>query len=68
MSYENISPEEWELAKIEVGRQKVIKLSIEDREMEIAINAIKKGIASELISEITGLSIERIIELREANA
>ncbi len=65
VSYENISPEEWELAKIEVGKQKVIKLSIEDREMEIAVNAIKKGMTNELISEVTGLSIETIVELRK---
>jgi hypothetical protein len=65
VSYDNISPEEWELAKIEVGKQKVIKLSIEDREMEIAVNAIQKGMSDDLISEITGLSLERIIELRK---
>ena len=64
VSFENISPEEWELAKIEVGKKKVIKLNIEDREVEIAINAIQKGLNDDLIADITGLSMERIAELR----
>jgi hypothetical protein len=64
VSYENISPEEWEEAKIEVGRRKVIKLSIEEREMEIAKNAISKGFDNETIADITGLSVEQIQQLR----
>ena len=60
VSYDNISPEEWEEAKIEVGRRKVIKLSIEEREMEIAKNAIQEGASDDFIAKITGLSLEQI--------
>lgn len=64
VSYENISPEEWENSKIEVGKRKVIKLSIEEREMEIAKNAIRKGFDNETISDLTGLTVEQIEKLR----
>lgn len=68
VSYENISPEEWEQAKIEVGRRKVIELEresgIEERTLEIAIKMIKSGAEDAFISQITDLSIEKIQELR----
>lgn len=65
LSYENISPEEWEESKIEASRRKVIKLSIEEREFEIAIKAIKKGFDNDTISELTGLTIDQIQHLRD---
>jgi hypothetical protein len=64
VSYENISPEEWENSKIEVGKRKVIKLSIEEREIEIATNAIIEGATDTFIAKITGLTLEQIEELR----
>ncbi len=64
VSYENISPEEWENSKIEVGKRKVIKLSIEEREIEIATKAILKGFDNITISDLTDLTLEQIEELR----
>jgi hypothetical protein len=64
VSYENITPDEWELSKIEASKRKVIKLSIEEREMEIAKNAILEGFENKLITKLTGLSSEQIEILR----
>ena len=64
LNYDNISPEEWELSKLEASKRKVIKLSIEEREFEIAKNGINKGLDNETISELTGLAIEQIQKLR----
>ncbi len=64
IQYENISPEEWEQAKIDVGKRKVIRLSIEEREYEIAKNLIELGSDNHFISKATGLIIEQIEELR----
>ncbi len=64
VSYENISPEEWEESKIEASKRKVIKLSIEEREMEIAGNMILAGSTDDFIAQITGLTFEQIQELR----
>lgn len=64
VSYENISPEEWEEGKIEVGKRKIILLSIEEREMEIALKAITKGFDNETIKDLTGLSYDQIEDLR----
>ena len=61
---ENISPEEWEEAKIEASKRKVIKLEREEERFENARNGILKGYDDQIIADITGLSIEQIQELR----
>lgn len=61
---ENISPEEWEEAKIEASKRKVIKLEQEEERFENARNGILKGYDDQIIADITGLSIEQIQELR----
>ncbi len=64
VSYENITPEEWEEAKIEASKRKVIKLSIEEREIEIAKNAILKGADNQFIADITGLTVGQVEKIR----
>lgn len=64
VSYENISPEEWEDAKIEASKRKVIKLEREAEKIEIARKAIAKGFDNETIAELTELTVEQIQELR----
>jgi hypothetical protein len=64
VSYENITPEEWEEAKIEASKRKVIQLSIEEREIEIAKNAVLKGADNQFIADITGLTVGQIEEIR----
>jgi hypothetical protein len=64
MNFENISPEEWEQSKFEASRRKVIKLEREEVQIGIAKNAIVEGSNDNLISKITGLTIEHIQELR----
>jgi hypothetical protein len=66
VNFENISPEEWEEAKIEVGKRKVIKLSIEEREIEIAQNMISDRESDDKIMKYTGLSLEKIKNLRQS--
>jgi len=39
---------------------------VEEREIEIAKNAIKKGLDNEFISELTGLSVEKIERIRRS--
>lgn len=64
ISYENISPEEWEQSKIEAGKQVVIKLerdeAVEERNVEIIQASIQNGLDNCLISKLTGLSEEYI--------
>jgi predicted transposase/invertase (TIGR01784 family) len=68
VSYENINPYEWEESKKEAGRRKVITLEREEEreetQVEITKNAIIKGIDNQTIADITGLTIERITEIR----
>ena len=68
VSYENITPDEWEQSKIEVGKRKVIKLEREagreEKANEIAKKSILKGFDNETIADLTGLSLEQIAELR----
>ncbi|MDX2246526.1 MAG: PD-(D/E)XK nuclease family transposase [Bacteroidia bacterium] len=64
IQFENISPEEWEMAKIEVGKQKVIQLATEERILEIARKLIKRNLSDEEIAEDTGLSIIQIQYIR----
>ncbi len=66
--YENISPDEWEQAKIEASKRKVITLErAEERaETQIAIaeKLIKRNLSNEEIAEDTGLTVSNVEELR----
>jgi hypothetical protein len=62
---ENISPDEWEQAKIEASKRKVIKLEREEERYENAKNGIAKGYSNQIIADITELSIEQIEQLRK---
>jgi hypothetical protein len=64
VSYENISPQEWEQAKIEASKRKVIALEREDERNEIARKAILKGADNDFIAQITGLTVDQIEVLR----
>jgi predicted transposase/invertase (TIGR01784 family) len=67
-NYENISPEEWEQAKIEASKRKVIKLEREagqdEAKIEIEKKMLKRGTAIAIIAEDTGLPIEQIQNLQ----
>ena len=63
ISYENVSPEEWEQAKIEVGKRKVITLEREEERREIATNLKLMGISVSDISKATGMTIDAINDL-----
>ena len=60
IQHENISPEEWEQAKIEVGKRQVIVLEREEEKMEIAARLKGMGIAIADIAKATGLDIDEI--------
>lgn len=68
VSYENINPEEWEEAKIEASKRKVISLEREagneEKAIEIAKKAILEGFDSQIIAILTDLTVEQIEELR----
>ncbi|MDX2246471.1 MAG: PD-(D/E)XK nuclease family transposase [Bacteroidia bacterium] len=68
VSFENISPEEWEQAKIEVSKRKVITLEREEEreqaKTDIAQNGILKGYDNQTIADLTGLRLEQIEKLR----
>ena len=68
IQYENISPEEWENAKIEASKRKVIKLEREEgrdeEKNEIAIKMIAANVADIFIEQMTGLTLKQIQELR----
>jgi predicted transposase/invertase (TIGR01784 family) len=64
ISYENISPNEWEQAKIEASKRKVITLEREEEKIEIAKKLIKRNLSNEDISEDTGLTVEQVEQLR----
>jgi hypothetical protein len=68
VSYENITPDEWEQSKIEVGKRKVIKLEreagMQEAQIKIAKNMILAGSTSEFIAQITDLVLEQIEKLR----
>jgi hypothetical protein len=69
MSFENISSDEWEQSKIEVGKRKVIKLEREEERNEIMIELSNKMLADnepyEKIMRYTGLTLEQIYELEK---
>ncbi|MBK9460015.1 MAG: hypothetical protein IPN94_11440 [Sphingobacteriales bacterium] len=64
VSFENISPDEWEEAKIEAAKRKVVRLEREEEQLRIAKNAIKANLPNDTIAQITGLSLEQIETLR----
>jgi nitrogen regulatory protein PII-like uncharacterized protein len=64
VSYENISPDEWEQSKIEASKRKVLKLEREEGKVDVVINAIQEGFEDDIIAKITGLSVERVREIR----
>ena len=66
LTYDNISPDELEQAKIEAGTRQVLKLELADKVMEIAINMKNKGASFDFISETTGLTIEQVKKLPAA--
>lgn len=65
LNYDNMTPEEMEQAKIETGKQKVILLRVEEKEIEIAFKAIKKGLDNAFIADLTGLDIDFIELIRQ---
>jgi hypothetical protein len=65
IGYENISPDEWEEAKKEAGRRKVLKLEREEEQEKIAKNLMILGSDDVFIAQATGLSIEAVIKLRQ---
>jgi hypothetical protein len=65
VSYENISPEEWEQAKLETSKMKVIQLERQEEKFGIAKNLILAGSTDEFIIQITGLPLEIIQILRK---
>jgi nitrogen regulatory protein PII-like uncharacterized protein len=65
VSYENISPDEWEQSKIEASKRKVLKLEREEERVDVVINAIQEGFENDIIAKITGLTIERVEQIRE---
>jgi PD-(D/E)XK nuclease family transposase len=64
ITYENITPEEWEQSKIEVGKKKVLKLEREQERNEIIMRMLKRGAAIELIAEDTNLTVQQIQDLQ----
>ncbi len=65
---DKISPEEWELAKIEASRRKVIVLEREDEKIATAVRAIENGLDDQMIMAITGLGNEMVEMLRKQHA
>ncbi len=68
VSYENITPDEWEQSKIEASKRKVIKLEreagSEEKAIQIAKNLLQTALSNEEIAKHTGLTIRQIEELR----
>ena len=69
VKYDNVSPEELEQAKIEVGKRQVIALNRDegwrDAMTEAAQNLIQAGADNALIAQATGWTDEQINRLRE---
>jgi PD-(D/E)XK nuclease family transposase len=65
ISFDNISPEEWEASKIEASKRKVITLEREEEKTEIAKNLIALGLDNSTIAQGTGLSLAQIEKLRQ---
>lgn len=68
VSYENISPEEWEEAKIEASKRKVITLEREEEREEtqiaIAESLLQTTLSNQEIAKHTNLAIEQVEQLR----
>jgi len=68
VSYENITPDEWEQSKIEASKRKVIKLEREaggeEKAIQIAKSLFQSLLTNEEIVKHTGLTLEQIEELR----
>jgi hypothetical protein len=68
VSYENISPEEWEQAKIEASKRKVIALERgeerEETQVKIAKNLMAVSLDDATIATTTALPIEKVAKLR----
>lgn len=64
VSYANISPEEWEQAKIEVSKRKVITLEREEERNEIARNLLQSQLSNLEIAKYTGLTEAQVALLR----
>lgn len=58
VSYENISPEELEEAKIESGRKTVAVLQYQEGKVDVAMNLFKMGADDEFIVQATELPLE----------
>jgi hypothetical protein len=57
--------EAYEYAKMREADEETREMFVEEKKAKkVAVNAIKKGLDNELISELTGLSIEQIEALR----
>ena len=69
VSYENISPDEWELAKIEASKRKVIVLEREEERQETIVamvkNLIQLDMNNDFITKATGLVEEEIEAIRK---
>ncbi len=52
--------EEFGQRKYEEGEQKGLKQGISKASLEVAKNLLKKGLSFDLISEVTGMSIEKL--------
>jgi predicted transposase/invertase (TIGR01784 family) len=64
VSQENITPDEWEKAKIEASKRNVITLERGEEKLEIARKLIKRNLSNNDIAEDTGLTIEQVEQLR----
>lgn len=66
---ENITPKEWEQAKIEASKRKVITLEREEERNETIVELVKKminaGSDDNFIQKITGLELSKIQKLRK---
>ncbi len=49
---------------IETAVEEAVETAVEENKIEIAKNAIRKGLDNEFISELTGLTVEQIKRLR----
>lgn len=66
ISIENMSPEEMELAKIEVSKRKVIVLEREDEKMNIALKMLRANFEIATICEMTDLDASYIEKLKDS--
>jgi predicted transposase/invertase (TIGR01784 family) len=68
VSYENISPDEWEQAKIEASKRKVITLEREEERNEtqitIAKSLLRTNLSNREIATHTNLTVDQIEQLR----